>query len=125
MEHEEFDVPATDEAFRRAVLTEFKGIRQRFDTVDTRLSEQDDAIAKNTALTLSVADGTKSVREFMNDGASAARFFCRLAAAWRFGLRWVALPICLPIGGIYAAAYYDAHGHFPGWLMVAAKALGL
>lgn len=125
MEHEEFDVPTTDEAFRRAVLAEFKGIGEKFDTINTRLSEQDAAIAQNTALTSCVANETKTVREFMKDGASAARFFCRLAAAWRFGMRWVAVPICMPFAFIYASAYYDAHGKLPGWLMVAAKALGL
>ncbi|AOJ62500.1 hypothetical protein WJ32_08535 [Burkholderia ubonensis] len=121
MQNEEFEVPATDEEFRRVVLAEFKAIREKFDAIDTRLSGQDEAIAQNTVLTSDVERDTKAVREFMKDGASAARFFCRLAAAWRFGFKWVALPI----GALYAAFYYNVHGRLPGWLMAVAKVLGL
>ncbi|MGB8422170.1 hypothetical protein [Paraburkholderia sp.] len=124
MEKEEFEALTTDDLFRKAVMKGFADIRDQFIAVNTRLSSQDAAIAQNTALTQTVNEETKAVREFMSDGATAAKFFCRLAKGWRFLLKWVFVPFCVPFGMIYAVGYYRAHGSFPTWIIAVAKALG-
>jgi hypothetical protein len=124
MEKEEFEALTTDEAFRKAVMKGFSDIGNQLVAMNVRLSNQDVAIAQNTALTQTVNQETKAVREFMADGAMAAKFFCRIAAAWRFFLKWIFVPFCVPFGGLYAIGYYKAHGSFPTWIIAVAKALG-
>jgi hypothetical protein len=124
MEKEEFEALTTEEEFRKQVLQFIVFTRDQFVDINTRLNTQDAAIAQNTTLTSTVANETKAVREFMVDGANAAKLFCRVAAAWRFVWRWIAVPICLPLALIYAAGYYHEHGTFPTWVIAIAKALG-
>ncbi|MFX1675225.1 hypothetical protein PWR63_23745 [Paraburkholderia sp. A2WS-5] len=88
-----------------------------------RFEAQDAAIAENTALTRKtdetvtrVAEDTSFMREAWKDGIATVRFFCRLAQAWRFLLRQVAIPVVIPLFAAYAGLYYAAHGHFPPWL---------
>lgn len=106
-----------DENFRKEVLTLFAEINHR-------LSSQDIAIAQNTALTMQHSAETKSLREFMVDGANAAKFFCRLANAWRFMLRWIIFPTAVPLIAIYALMYYSVHGVFPDWLLTIFRLFG-
>jgi hypothetical protein len=121
MEQEEFEALTTDEVFRQAVLKHFVEIREQFSAMNTRLSNQDVAIARNTELTQQVSEETKSVREFMKDGAGAAKFFCRIAKAWRFIWRWVVIPIGGAVVLLYAIFYYAVHGTFPPWVIAVAK----
>lgn len=124
MEKEEIEALTKEEAFRQAVMQFIAFTRKQFDDINTRMNNQDAAIAQNTALTSTVANETKSVREFMKDGANAAKFFCRMAAAWRFLWKYVVVLTCMPVAILYAAGYYHAHGTFPTWVVAIAKALG-
>jgi hypothetical protein len=78
-----------------------------------RLNAQDVAIQENTTLTKSIAADTSFMREAWKDGIATVRFFCRLAAAWRFLLRQVVVPVGLPAMFIYALIYYANHGTVP------------
>ncbi|MEX3933252.1 hypothetical protein AB4Y32_15865 [Paraburkholderia phymatum] len=78
-----------------------------------RLNAQDAAIKENTDLTKSIAADTSFMREAWKDGIATVRFFCRLAAAWRFLLRQVVVPVGLPLLFIYALIYYANHGTVP------------
>lgn len=86
-----------------------------------RLNAQDAAIQENTTLTKSIAADTAFMREAWKDGIATVRFFCRLAAAWRFLLRQVVVPVGLPGVFIYALIYYSSHGHMPDWVESAYK----
>jgi hypothetical protein len=63
------------------------------ESVVLRLSAQDVAIAENTALTKSVSEDTAFIRAAWAEGNVAVRFFCRLAAAWRFLLKQVSADL--------------------------------
>lgn len=124
MNNKEFEALTTEEEFRKAVLLFIDTTKKEFSDINTRLNTQDAAIAQNTAVTITLANETKSVREFMSDGASAARFFCRLAAAWRFVWKWIVIPFCVPLALIYSAGYYKVHDTFPTWVLAIARSLG-
>lgn len=79
-----------------------------------RLNAQDAAIQENTTVTKQVAADTAFMREAWKDGIATVRFFCRLAAAWRFLLRQVVVPVGLPGAFIYALWYYAHYGTVPG-----------
>lgn len=79
-----------------------------------RFEAQGAEIAENTAVTRQVAADTAFMREAWKDGIATVRFFCRLAAAWRFLLRQVVVPVGLPSAFIYALWYYAHYGTVPG-----------
>ena len=81
-----------------------------------RLNAQDEAIQENTALTRNVAADTAFMREAWKDGIATVRFFCRLAAAWRFILRQVVVPVGLPGVFLYALWYYAHYNAVPQWI---------
>ncbi|MFM0022206.1 hypothetical protein [Paraburkholderia azotifigens] len=85
-------------------------------SVVLRLSAQDVAIAENTELTKAVAEDTAFIRAAWAEGIVAVRFFCRIAAAWRFLLKQVFLPIGFPVIGLYGLWYYTQFHRFPVWL---------
>jgi hypothetical protein len=109
MEKEEFEALTTDELFRKAVA-------EQFAAVNTRLSQQDVVLASNTALTQQIANDTSAIRNAWSEGIGAIKFFCRLAAAWKFLLRNVLGPIGVPVALLYGCAYYSVHSSFPPWL---------
>ena len=80
-----------------------------------RLNAQDVAIQENTALTKSIAEDTAFMRTAWAEGLATIRFFCRVAAAWRFLLRQVVVPVGLPAVFIYALIYYANHGVVPSF----------
>lgn len=81
-----------------------------------RLNAQDAAIQENTTVTKQVAADTAFMREAWKDGIATVRFFCRLAAAWRFILRQVVVPVGLPGVFLYALWYYAHYNAVPGWI---------
>lgn len=89
--------------------------------VVARLNDQDVAIKENTALTKSIAEDTAFMRTAWAEGLATIRFFCRVAAAWRFILRQVIVPVGLPGVFIYALVYYANHGQMPSWVESAYK----
>ncbi|MEI7296578.1 hypothetical protein WCQ02_30930 [Paraburkholderia tropica] len=90
-----------------------------------RLNAQDEAIKENTDLTKSIAEDTAFMRDAWKDGIATVRFFCRLAAAWRFLLKHVAIPVGIPGLLIYALIYYADHGVMPSWVESAFKLIKL
>lgn len=80
-----------------------------------RFEAQGAEIAENTAVTRQVAADTAFMREAWKDGIATVRFFCRVAAAWRFLLRQVVVPVGLPAVFIYALVYYASHGQVPSF----------
>lgn len=91
------DMPEQD--FRRAVVARFNA--------------QGDAIQENTALTKTVAEDTAFIRSILGDVAAGARLMCRLAAAWKFLLRQVFLPVVLPLTGLWAIIRIVHHESLP------------
>ena len=80
-----------------------------------RFEAQGAEIAENTAVTRQVAADTAFMREAWKDGIATVRFFCRLAAAWRFLLRQVVVPVGMPGVFIYALWYYAHYGTVPSF----------
>lgn len=87
------------------------------------LAAHDAAIAENTAVTRKVeatadqvAEDTAFIRSILGDVAAGARLMCRLAAAWRFFLKQMFMPIGLPFLALYGVWYYNQFHRFPEWL---------
>lgn len=78
-----------------------------------RFEAQEAAITENTEVTKQVAADTAFMREAWKDGIATVRFFCRLAAAWRFLLRQVVVPVGLPSVFLYSLWYYAHFGEVP------------
>jgi hypothetical protein len=127
MDDAEFVALTTEEAFRKAVFAELRAMRkdfsEQFVAVNTRLSQQDIAIAQNIAIAQTVSDETKGVRDFMKDGANAAKFFCRVAKGWRFMWKSFVIPLLITGLVLYGLAFYVVHHTIPDWLLALAKAV--
>lgn len=85
------------------------------------LIAHDVAIKENTELTKSVAEDTAFIRSILGDVAAGARLMCRLAAAWRFLLRQVFIPVVLPLTAIWALVRIVNHESLPDWLTAVIK----
>jgi hypothetical protein len=99
------DMPEQD--FRRAVVERFNA--------------QGDAIQENTTLTKTVAEDTAFIRSILGDVAAGARLMCRLAAAWKFLLRQVFIPVVLPLTGLWTLARIVRHEALPDWISAGIK----
>lgn len=99
------DMPEQD--FRRAVVERFNA--------------QGVAIEENTTLTKAVAEDTAFIRSILGDVAAGARLMCRLAAAWRFLLRQVFIPVVLPLAVLWSIVRIAHHEALPDWLSAAVK----
>jgi hypothetical protein len=99
------DMP--EQEFRRAVVE--------------RLGAQDVAIEENTTLTKTVAEDTAFIRSILSDVAAGARMLCRLAAAWKFLLRQVFIPVVLPLAGLWALVRIVHHESLPDWVSAVVK----
>jgi hypothetical protein len=104
----------------RAGDKRFSRLEARIDKSDREvrehLQQQDTQIADLVALMADVRNDTRAIIETWNEGAKAVRFFCRIAEAWRFLLRQVAIPVVLPGVGLYALWHYAHYHAFPVWL---------
>jgi hypothetical protein len=94
------DMPEQD--FRRAVVERFNA--------------QGAAIQENTTLTKAVAEDTAFIRSILDDVAAGARLMCRLAAAWKFLLRQVFIPVVLPLAGLWTLICIVHHQPLPDWV---------
>ena len=99
------DMP--EQEFRRAVVE--------------RLGAQDVAIEENTTLTKTVAEDTAFIRSILSDVAAGARMLCRLAAAWKFLLRQVFIPVVLPITAMWTLVRIVRHEALPDWVAAGIK----
>lgn len=85
------------------------------------LIAHDAAIKENTALTQTVAEDTAFIRSILSDVAAGARMLCRLAAAWKFLLRQVFIPVVLPLTGLWALVRIVHHEALPDWISAGIK----
>ncbi|MGN6589310.1 MAG: hypothetical protein ACTHKE_03360 [Sphingomicrobium sp.] len=98
----------------------FSRLEARIDRSDTEvrghLQQQDEKIEAVMSVVARIDKNTSSIIETWNEGAKAVRFFCRVADAWRFLLRQVAVPVVLPGIGLYALWHYAHYHAFPVWV---------
>lgn len=76
-------------------------LEKRVDSVEQCMSAMRTELTENTATTRMIANDTAFIRATWAEGVTVVRFGCRLAAAWRFLLRQVFVPVVLPIGILY------------------------
>jgi hypothetical protein len=91
----------------------WKRVEDQFNAMNLRLSNQDMAIEKTASTVRQVAEDTAFMRQALADGMATVRFFCRLAAAWRFLLKQVFLPIGVPLLLLYVVALAAGHKEVP------------
>lgn len=110
--------PST-EARLKAGERRFSKLEARLEKSDAEVKDhlrrQDENIAALAVQACQIVANTQSIVDTWADGARTIRFFCRLAQGWRFLLKSVVLPVCIPVAVIYAVIYYADHGHFPEW----------
>jgi hypothetical protein len=111
---------ASTEERLKAGERRFSRLEQRLDRSDQEvkqhLRQQDDKIDEIVSAVARIDANTSSIIETWNEGAKAVRFFCRVAEAWRFLLRQVAIPVVLPGVALYALWHYAHYHAFPTWL---------
>lgn len=91
-------------------------LTERVDHIDGRLATVEQGLKTNTTITQQIADDTSWLRGVLNDGAGAIRFLCRVAKWWRFGVRYVLLPIGGLIVVPYLIVYWFTHNYtLPLW----------
>ncbi|WP_147297859.1 hypothetical protein [Trinickia dinghuensis] len=98
----------------------FSRLEARIDKSDREvrghLQKQDDKIDVIVTALTRIDANTSSIVDTWNEGAKAVRFFCRLADAWRFLVRQVAIPVALPGVALYALWHYAHYHAFPTWI---------
>ncbi|WP_257744611.1 hypothetical protein [Burkholderia glumae] len=123
------DTPSNDFVERRlrAGDQRFKQIQARIDASDEQvrahLSEQDRKIDAIAAAVGKIETNTQSMVDTWEGGARVVRTMCRLAEAWRFVVRHVALPV---VGGGTAGVIllrYVQHEPIPEWAHAVLKML--
>ncbi|MCM2483360.1 hypothetical protein ACVCIC_04910 [Burkholderia glumae] len=123
------DTPIYDGVERRlrAGDQRFKQIQARIDASDEQvrahLSEQDRKIDAIAAAVCKIETNTQSMVDTWEGGARVVRTMCRLAEAWRFVVRHVALPV---VGGGTAGLIllrYVQHEPIPEWAHAVLKML--
>jgi hypothetical protein len=111
---------ASTEERLKAGERRFSRLEQRLDRSDQEvkqhLRQQDDRIEAIAIAVARIDTNTSSIIETWNEGAKAVRFFCRVADAWRFLLRQVAIPVALPGMFLYAVWHYAHYHAFPAWV---------
>lgn len=73
----------------------------RADNFEKCMADMRAELTENTTTTKQIAADTAFIRGAWADGVAVVHFGCRLAAAWRFLLRQVFVPVVLPIGVLY------------------------
>jgi hypothetical protein len=110
---------STEERFK-AGERRFSRLEQQLNQFDREVREhlrqQDTQVADLVSLVADVRSDTRAIIETWQEGAKAVRFFCRIAEAWRFLLRQVAIPVVLPGMGFYAVWHYAHYHAFPAWV---------
>ncbi|ACR28724.1 hypothetical protein EFP18_23675 [Burkholderia glumae] len=123
------DMPTNDVVERRlrAGDQRFKQIQARIDASDEQvrahLSAQDRKIDAIAAAVCKIETNTQSMVDTWEGGARVVRTMCRLAEAWRFVVRHVALPV---VGGGAAGVIllrYVQHEPIPEWAHAVLKML--
>ncbi|MBB3258242.1 hypothetical protein F4827_003110 [Paraburkholderia bannensis] len=76
-------------------------LEKRVDSIEQCMSAMRTDLTDNTSTTKKIADDTAFIRATWAEGVAVVRLGCRLAAAWRFMLRQVFIPVVLPLGVLY------------------------
>ncbi|MGS1036105.1 hypothetical protein [Burkholderia glumae] len=123
------DTPIYDGVERRlrAGDQRFKQIQARIDASDEQvrahLSEQDRKIDAIAAAVCKIETNTQSMVDTWEGGARVVRTMCRLAEAWRFVVRHVALPVVgVGTAGLILLRYVQ-HEPIPEWAHAVLKML--
>ncbi|WP_186027152.1 hypothetical protein [Burkholderia gladioli] len=123
------DTPSNDFVERRlrAGDQRFKQIQARIDASDEQvrahLSEQDRKIDAIAAAVCKIETNTQSMVDTWEGGARVVRTMCRLADAWRFMVRHVALPV-VGVGTVGLIVFrYVRHEPIPDWAAAVVKVL--
>ncbi len=111
----------------RAGDQRFKQIEARIDASDEQvrahLSEQDRKIDAIAAAVGKIETNTQSMVDTWEGGARVVRTMCRLADAWRFMIRHVALPVAgVGTAGLIIVRYVR-HEPIPDWAAAVVKVL--
>jgi len=111
----------------RAGDRRFKQIGERIDASDEQvkahLSAQDAKIDAIAAVVAKIETNTQSMVDTWDGGARVVRTMCRLAEAWRFTIRHVALPAAgFGTAGLIVVRYVR-HESIPDWASAVVKLL--
>ncbi|MEK6420036.1 MAG: hypothetical protein V4801_10545 [Burkholderia gladioli] len=109
----------------RAGDQRFTQLEARIDTSDERvkahLSDQDAKIDAIAAAVANIEANTQSMVDTWEGGARVVRTMCRLAEAWRFAIRHVAVP-AMGFGTIgLIIVRYMRHEPIPDWANAVVK----
>lgn len=78
-----------------------------------RLVALEQILENHISITKKIADDTAAMRQFMNDGAAAFRFFDRVWPA----IRLAAKTILIILGSLLLGYALTHEGHFPPWFV--------
>ncbi|MBU9468671.1 hypothetical protein LGM75_24960 [Burkholderia multivorans] len=124
---ENVSAPARVEERLRAGDRRFSKLEQRIDASDAavkaHLQRQDEKIDSIVASVSLIQTNTQSMVDTWEGGARVVRALCRLADAWRFLIRHVALPVVAfgTVGVIVVR--YMRHEPIPDWASAVVKLL--
>ncbi|MBU9380628.1 hypothetical protein [Burkholderia gladioli] len=122
------------EARLRAGDRRFKQLEARIDASDQQVKEhlsqqdehlrrQDEKIDVLVAAVEKIQTNTQSMVDTWDGGARVVRTMCRLAEAWRFAVRHVALP-AMGVGTVgLIVVRYMRHEPIPDWAAAVVKVL--
>jgi hypothetical protein len=102
-----------DDPWRESIRVQLVEQGSLYNRLDERVEHLEERVGQ-------IAADTSWLREVLNDAAAAIRLLCRLAKWWRFGIRYVLLPIAslmaLPYL-LYLVWYWFAHDYtLPLWV---------
>jgi hypothetical protein len=123
------NAPAYDGVERRlrAGDQRFRQLEQRIDVSDAEvkahLSEQDRKIDAIAAAVGKIETNTQSMVDTWEGGARVVRTMCRLADAWRFMIRHVALPVAGVGTTALIVVRYVRHEPIPDWAAAVVRVL--
>lgn len=100
-----------------------KQVNAHLQQQDEHLQRQDEKIDSIVAAVSTIQTNTQSMVDTWEGGARAVRALCRLADAWRFLIRHVALPaVAFGTAGVIVVRYMR-HEPIPEWATAVVKLL--
>ena len=72
-----------------------------------------EGLEKNAVLTQAIANDTEQIREYWREARSAFRLFNRIAAAVKWCIKYLVLPVALLLAALYA---WTHGGQAPEWI---------
>lgn len=121
---EEFQSLTREDQWKHSVDKQFQALNIRQSSQDVEIDNVKRDVAENTRLTRQIADDTSAMREAWADGVATKRFFCRLATAWEFLVKKVAIPGLVTALVIAILKFILFGTAMPDWASVVFKLLG-